>query len=503
VPISSSMIIKKLAIVVAALFLLTSCAAPEPEPLASLTKYQNQELKWRDCYGNYQCSNLLVPIDYSDLSVGAFSLALLRFQALDPDRRIGSLVVNPGGPGSSGVDYAYNAEYIVSPEIRERFDIVGFDPRGVGESAAIKCLNDDEIDESFAADPKPDDTAEFALYVSDARDYFAKCAENTKHLISYSTLNSARDLEILRSALGDQKLNFLGKSYGTYLGTLYAELFPEKVGRFVLDGAVNPESNNRETMLGQAVGFDLALDAFIADCLKDRTCPLTGDLQSSRNQIIELLGRTAISPLESKSDRKVTEGLVLIGIASALYESESGWPVLRNAIKEAISGTGDSFLELADIYSGRQEDGRYLSNENDALQVIDCLDQKEIETVVAYRKGVAEFSEQAPVFGPYLALAGLACRYFPDLNNNLNKVENVEIEKISTNPILIIGTTRDPATPYKWAQSLTKIFAGSLLITLDGDGHTGHGRGSKCVDSAVDRYLLTGTTPKSALFCAK
>jgi pimeloyl-ACP methyl ester carboxylesterase len=493
------MIQKKIAVVLTSILLLTSCAAAEPEPLPSLSQYQTQELKWRDCYGNYQCSSLLVPIDYADLSVGAFSLALLRYQALDQDRRIGSLVVNPGGPGSSGVDYAYSAEYIVSPEILERFDIVGFDPRGVGESAAIKCLNDAETDASFAADPKPDDEAEFALFISDARDYFAKCSENTEHLTNYSTLNSARDLEILRSALGDEQLNFLGKSYGTYLGTLYAELFPESVGRFVLDGAVDPNSNSRETVLGQAIGFESALNAFISNCFKISSCALTGDLQSARNQVIDLLANTAITPLESKSGREVTEGLVLLGIASALYDSESGWPVLRDAFKEATLGSGTSFLTLADQYAGRQENGKYLSNENDALQVISCLDQNELETVSTFKKGVAEFADRAPIFGPYLAYAGLACRYFP----NLSSVEQIEVKSLKTKPILIVGTTRDPATPYKWAQSLAKIFEGSILITLDGDGHAGHGRGSTCVDSAVDRYLLTGAMPKSELFCAK
>ena len=493
------MILKKVAVLLASLLLLTSCAATEPEPLSSLANYESQELKWRDCYGNYQCSSLLVPINYTDLSVGAFSLSLLRYQALDQDRRIGSLIVNPGGPGSSGVDYAYNAEYIVSPEILERFDIVGFDPRGVGDSAAIKCLSDAETDASFAADPKPDDEAEFALFISDARDYFAKCAENTKYLTEYSTLNSARDLEILRSVIGDQKLNFLGKSYGTYLGTLYAGLFPENVGRFVLDGAVDPNARNREAMLGQATGFESALNAFISDCLKISSCALTGNLESAQMQVIDLLAKTAITPLKSKSGREVTEGLVLLGIASALYDSESGWPVLRDAFKEATLGSGASFLTLADQYAGREENGSYLSNENDALQVIDCLDQNEIETISAFKKGFAEFSEKAPIFGPNLAYAGLACRYLP----NLGSVEQIEIKSINTKPILIVGTTRDPATPYKWSKSLAKIFSSSVLITLDGDGHTGHGRGSTCVDSAVDRYLLTGATPKSELYCAK
>lgn len=491
------MIKRKIAVVLASLLFFTSCGTAQPEPLSSLSEYQTQELKWRKCYGNFQCSNLLVPIDYQDLSVGAFSLALLRYQALDQDRRIGSLVVNPGGPGASGLDYAYNAENIVSPEILERFDIVGFDPRGVGESAPIKCLSDAETDASFAADSKPDNDTEFVELISDAKDYFTKCAANTEHLSDYSTLNSARDLEILRSALGDQKLNFLGKSYGTYLGTLYAELFPNNVGRFVLDGAVDPNADNRESTQGQAVGFESALNAFISNCLKSGNCALTGSLQNARNQIVELLAKTSNSPLKSKSDRQVTESLVLLGIASALYDSESGWSVLRDAFKEATLGNGESFLTLADEYSGRQENGSYLSNENDALQVISCIDQNELETVSIFKKGAVEFAERAPIFGPYLAYAGYACRYLP----NLNSVEQVEITTLETEPILIIGTTRDPATPYKWAQSLAKIFDGSVLITLDGDGHTGHGRGSTCVDSAVDRYLLTGVTPKSELFC--
>ena len=493
------MILIKVAVALASLILLTSCAASEPEPLPSLSQYETQELKWRDCYGNYQCATLLVPINYSDLTVGAFSLALLRYQALDQDRRIGSLIVNPGGPGSSGVDYAYSAEYIVSPEILERFDIVGFDPRGVGESSAIECLSDAETDASFAADPKPDDEAEFALFISDARDHFAKCAEKTEHLRNYSTLNSARDLDVLRAVLGDEKLNFLGKSYGSYLGTLYAKLFPENVGRLVLDGAVDPNSDNCETTLGQAIGFEAALNAFVNDCLKRSTCALNGDLQSARNQVLELLKQTSITPLKSKSGREVTEGLVLLGIASALYDSGSDWPVLRDAFKEATLGSGESFLTLADQYAGRQENGSYPSNENDALQVISCLDQNNIETVSVFKRDAAEFSEKAPIFGPYLAYAGLACRYFPKLST----VEQIKIKSLKTKPILVIGTTRDPATPYEWAQSLAKVLDGSILITLDGDGHTGHGRGSTCVDSAVDRFLLTGITPKSALFCSK
>jgi len=493
------MIRNRIGIALSLLLILTGCASTKLEPLTTLSEYQEQEIKWRDCYQSYECADLQVPIDYEELAAGSFSLSLLRFQALDQARRIGSLVVNPGGPGSSGVQYAYNAEYIVSPGILERFDIVGFDPRGVGESAPIKCLTDSETDASFAADPKPDNDAELAELISNTRDFFTKCADRSKSIMHYGTLNSARDMDILRSALGDKKLNFLGKSYGTYLGTLYAKLFPTKVGRFVLDGAVDPNSSNREAVLGQAIGFDLALNAFISDCLRSTECSLSGDLNNARAEVVKLLKETSQKPLQSDSGRKVTEGLVVVGIASALYDSASGWPVLRDAFKEAKLGHGNTFLKLADQYAGRQEDGKYLSNENDALQVIDCLDHPGVSSLTKIKARAIEFTNKAPIFGPYLAYSEIICRYFP----NLNEVTQIKIEKLQTAPILIIGTTRDPATPYKWAQSLSKIFQNSTLITFDGDGHTGHGRGSTCVDSTVDRYLLTGITPKSELFCAR
>jgi pimeloyl-ACP methyl ester carboxylesterase len=493
------MIRNRITVALSLLLILTGCASTNSEPLTTLSQYQEQELNWRECYQDYECAYLQVPIDYADLETGSYSLSLLRYKALDQDRRIGSLVVNPGGPGSSGINYAYNAEYIVSPEILKRFDIVGFDPRGVGESAPIKCLTDSETDANFSADPKPDNAAELALLISDTSDFFAKCAERSNGIMHYGTLDSARDMDILRSALDDKKLNFLGKSYGTYLGTLYAKLFPETVGRFVLDGAVDPNSSNREAVLGQAIGFDLALEAFISDCLKFSDCSLSGNLDDARTQVVKLFKETSQKPLKSESGRLVTEGLVVLGTASALYDSASDWPVLRKAFQEAALGNGDTFLKLADQYAGRAEDGKYLSNENDALPVIDCLDHPEVSSLAKIKEGTIEFIRKAPVFGPYLAYSEITCRYFP----NLNEVTQMKIEKLETAPILIIGTTRDPATPYKWAQSLSKIFQSSVLITLDGDGHTGHGRGSTCVDSAVDRYLLTGVTPRSELFCAK
>jgi pimeloyl-ACP methyl ester carboxylesterase len=245
-----------------------------------------------------------VPIDYADLTVGTFELSVLRYKAQDQKNRIGSLIVNPGGPGGSGVDYAYNAEFIFDPDVLDRFDIVGFDPRGVDRSEPIKCLNDAETDASYAADAKPDNDAELAAAIADAKDFIDKCQSANKYLNHYSTAEAARDMDILRAALGDEKLNYLGKSYGTYLGTLYAQFFPDKVGRMVLDGAVDPNISILEQNISQAKGFDDALGAFITNCAKEDDCPLSKNKQEAIKQIISVFTSAATNPLPRKTKVK-------------------------------------------------------------------------------------------------------------------------------------------------------------------------------------------------------
>jgi pimeloyl-ACP methyl ester carboxylesterase len=467
-------------------------------PMA-LTEYYNQELAWQDCYEDFQCTTLDVPIDYSDLTVGTFEISVLRFLASDQEKRIGSLVVNPGGPGSSGVNYAYNAEYIFSPDITDRYDIVGFDPRGVGESAPIRCFTDSEIDANYAADGKPDSDAELREAISETEKYTEKCLTQNDHLTSFSTANAARDMDVLRAALGDEKLNYMGKSYGTFMGSLYAQLFPDKVGRVVLDGAVDPTISPYDQVLAQAASFDDALTDFLKECSKSKNCSLPTDVDQARSAIISLLAETSKKPLPLKNpdgdDRKVTESLFTLGMAAAFYNSEEGWPRLRIALREIKSGYGDEILKLADQYSGRQKDGSYRSNEFDSGAIIDCLDFSDSRTVADMSADAKKIAERAPVFGPYLAYAGLTCKYLP-------ATSPVVITSISVKaPILIIGTTRDPATPYAWAVGLQKIIANSQLLTLVGDGHTGHNRGSACIDDAVDAYYLRGVLPAQNLRC--
>ena len=488
--------------------ILTGCAESKVEkPLSSLAKYENQNLVWATCYESFECTDLLVPVDYTDLTVGTFKIAVLRYKALDQAKRIGSLIVNPGGPGGSGVDYAYNAEYVFDPDVLDRYDIVGFDPRGVNRSAPIECLTDEETDANYASDAKPDTQEELDKAIADSKEFINKCQDANDFLSHYSTAEAARDMDILRAALGDKKLNFFGKSYGTYLGTLYAQFFPEKVGRMVLDGALDPNISVLEQNISQAVGFDEALSAFLADCANQDNCPLPSNRQEATAAIITLLTKSVANPLPRKTkvendDRLATESIIVLGTASALYDDVDGWPKLRTAFLEGQQGYGDTFLDLADQYSGRSSDGTYMSNELDSGAIIDCLDWPDTRSVEKTKVDAQRFTDAAPVFGPYLAYTNIVCKYLiPPTKDKLTRSTN-KITSIKTAPVIVIGTTRDPATPYEWSVGLHQIFKNSKLISLDADGHTGQGRGSACVDDAVDIYLLQGKSPKKNLTCS-
>jgi len=465
----------------------------------NLSDYYKQTLKWNNCYEGFDCTTLDVPIDYQHIKTGTFQISVLRYNAKDQNRRIGSLIINPGGPGASGVDYAYNAEYIFSPSILDRYDIVGFDPRGVSRSAPIVCFNSRETDANYAADSKPDNLAEFKQSIADSKVFIKKCFNKNQHLMSFTTANAARDMDILRATLGDKKLNYMGKSYGTYMGALYAKLFPKNIGHVVLDGAVDPNISNFEQTKNQAVGFDKALQAFIADCVRQSACPLPRDPVKATATLLKIWQAAATKPLPLKNKkndtRVVTESLLVVGTASALYDSAEGWPQLRKAISEAMHGYGNSYIELADQYTGRQADGTYPNNEFDSGAIIDCLDFADARTPAQIRSDAAKISAVAPVFGPYIAMSGLTCKYFPTSTPE-------KVTKTMTNaPIVIIGTTGDPATPYAWAQGLHKMLPNSQLMTFVGDGHTGQGRGNACIDDAVDAYYLHGKLPAKDLRC--
>ena len=468
-----------------ALFSTVSYIQSRPEIPTTLATYYNQVLQWQSCYENYQCADLLVPIDYTELKTGTFNISVLKYPTTG-EKKLGSLIVNPGGPGGSGVDYAYAAEYLFSPAILNAYDIVGFDPRGVSRSEPIVCLSDKELDANYASDSKPDNEQEFAQILIESKRFIQQCEEKNKHLTSFSTANAARDMDILREAVGDKQLNYMGKSYGTFLGTLYAQFFPGKVGHMVLDGAVDPTISNFQQGLTQAVAFDKAFAVFAADCNTRSNCPLRKDKSAAIDEMKKIL-----SQVEKKPNKRLSESLVLLGVAAALYDTATGWPKLRRAITDVMNGKSDKFLALADEYTGRTEDGNYNSNEFDSGAIIDCLDFTDARSVKQMKEDAKVFAEQAPLFGPYLAYGGLACQYF-------ETPEATEVVLTKTaNPVVIIGTTGDPATPYEWAQGLHKSLANSVLISLTGQGHTGQGQGSSCIDTQIDSYYLGAATLRS------
>jgi len=454
----------------------------------TLKEFQNQELKWRNCYGNFECSTLLAPVNYDKNTGDVFHLKVIKYNATDQRHKLGVLVVNPGGPGASAFDYAYNAENIVSAAIREKYDIVGFDQRGVGQSDPIRCLTDKETDEMLAGPMIADTPENQRKMVENAKFFASKCKKVAGYKLAHlSTFESAKDMELLRLALNEPKLNYLGKSYGTYLGTLYASLYPSKVGKMILDGAIDPSISIQKQNLAQAKGFELALNQFLS---KNKI---------SKIEIFNLLKKLRIEPLATKSNRNLTDSLAILGIASALYDDVIGWPKLKKAINDASVNNGSKLLALADEYTGRTRTGKYFSNENDVATLISCLDWQGQTKIEEMRYNSKEFVSDAPIFGPYLRFSRSVCSYFNFSNTKLAS----DLSQNLIAPVLIIGTTRDPATPYEWAFNLSKKFINSSFLTLDADGHTGQNRGIPCIENAVLSFLTEKKNQSYAITCHK
>lgn len=468
-------------------------APPAPE---GLEKFYAQQLDWSECQVAFECATLEVPIDYAEPDGPTIELALLRA----PARReaIGSLVVNPGGPGGSGVDHATMAGAIVSRDVSNAYDIVGFDPRGVARSAPITCFTDEQMDALIGSDPSPDDEQEKQAGEALMAEFAAACEAGAGDLLGHvSTPEAARDMDVLRAALGERKLDFLGASYGTFLGATYATLFPENVGRFVLDGAVDPTLSGLEMGLGQAAGFERATRAYVESCVAGGDCPLGDDVDAAMAGIPAFLDRVDANPLTVSGDRvtELTEGWAMYGIIVAMY-AQDFWPILTQALTRAEQGDGTLLMFLANTYATRGSDGSYKGNGMQAIYAVNCLDRPAIGEDLDSAEVEAQFLQVSPTWGRYLAGEG-ACEHWP-----VQAVETIDdYSAAGAPPILVIGTTRDPATPHEWAVSLAEILDSGVLISYDGDGHTAYGRSNDCVDDAVDAYLLRGTVPEADLTC--
>lgn len=464
---------------------------------AGLEDFYSQQIDWSDCEGG-ECGRLIVPIDYDAPQDGAIELALLRVPAAKEAQRQGSLVVNPGGPGASGVEYARLGSLIVSPSVADAYDIVGFDPRGVAESAPVTCFDDEEMDEFLGSDPSPDTPEEEATSEELGQQFAQACEEAAPDLLGHvSTIEAARDMDVLRSALGESELDYLGASYGTFLGATYAELFPDKVGRLVLDGAIDPELSMLEMGLGQAAGFEQATRSYVQDCIDQGDCPLGNDVDAGMDRITEFLDEVDQEPLPVSGDAntELTEGWALLGIIVAMYD-EAAWGVLTQAMERAFDGDGTMLQFLANIYAERDAEGVYSGNGNQAIYAVNCLDRPAEESDMSDAEVLAQFEEVAPTFGRYLAVDG-ACEFWPEQASET--LEDYDAQGAA--PILVIGTTGDPATPYEWAETLADTLESGVLLSYDGEGHTAYGRSNTCIDDTVDAYLLEGTVPSDGKEC--
>ncbi|MEP9362548.1 alpha/beta hydrolase [Nocardioides sp. CN2-186] len=474
---------------------------PEPgattPPRPALAPFYSQQLTWTQCRTTDLCSTLTVPLDYRHPTGDTIELALLKVPAAHPADRIGSLVVNPGGPGAPGTDYAANADKVFRAPLLDVYDIVGFDPRGTGSSSPVDCLSDGDLDTFLARDPDPDTAAEADDYIAANQAFWRGCAEKSGNLAAHiTTIEAARDMDVLRATLGDSQLDYLGASYGTQLGATYADLFPDKVGRLVLDGAIDLSLGTLELGLQQAAGFETALTSYLQHCVDAGSCFLGDTAEAGSARITDFLDQVDGQPLETTlGDRVLTEGIATTGIAFTLY-NKSFWPYLTQALQDAFDGDGTLLLRLADSYSSRGQSG-YLDNSLEAFPAISCLDDPSAISESEVPAAIARYEAASPTFGRGFAWGATNCGGIQVRATEHDRV----IDAKGAAPIVVIGTTRDPATPYDWAVHLAAQLDSGVLVSRDGDGHTAYNEGNACIDSAVEDYLVDGTVPKDGLSC--
>jgi pimeloyl-ACP methyl ester carboxylesterase len=448
----------------------------------------------------YECATITVPRDWAASSAPsgeAFEIALLRIRSANQRDRIGSLVLNPGGPGGSGINTAVYLSFGpafggLPAEVTDRFDIVGFDPRGVSRSSPIKCISDTDLDATFGSDPDPDNQAEFDALVALTDRVGDACGEKYgDRLRLYSTEQAARDIDAVRAAVGDEKLTYLGYSYGTLLGATYAHLFPQKVRALVLDGAVDPRQNFVAGSEGQANGFERAFGNFTKWCAQiGSRCPIGPDARAAVTAAIE---KARVSPAKGSDGREATSGWVFYAVISSLY-TESGWEKLATAIDKIDRGDPTGVFELADSYAERDEDGDY-SNLFDANLAVNCTDQEERVSVQQVRDLQGQWRKKYPMFGAALAVGMLSCTNWPAQRDPYPTGP-----ANGAPPILVVGTTGDPATPYEQTAKLADLLGVGQVLTWEGEGHTAYPQ-TRCIREAVDRYLIDLTVPPEGKRC--
>ncbi|MCU1571673.1 MAG: peptidase [Naasia sp.] len=479
-----------------------STSTPTGEDVsAALRPYYSQTLSWANCGNEMQCATATAPLDWSaPAAADDIELALVRHRATG--ERQGSLFVNPGGPGASGYDFIHDSvDFAVSDDLQARFDVIGWDPRGVGRSSSVDCYDGPQLDEFLFGTPDaPVDSAKYTEEVTtSAKDFADACLKRTGKLLEFvDTESTVSDLDMLRAVVGDRTLNYFGYSYGSDIGARYADRFPRKVGRVVLDGATDSTLSSFDVQLAQTEAFGNALRDYLADCLASSGCPFTGTVDDAIDQIRATFDRLDGSPLRGTDGRMLTSAYLGTAIQAALYDQGS-WEYLTQAFTEVESGQGSTAFLLADFYVDRDEDGDYASNQFEAFFAINCVDypvETDPATLAKQRDAIAEVD---PVAEPedLDTLGDVVCANWPYKFRG----EVTAVRGEGAAPIVVVGTTGDPATPYQWAESLSKQLESAVLLTYVGEGHIAYDEGDPCIVDAVDTYFIDGTVPEDGLVC--
>lgn len=460
---------------------LNSNSSPSPKAGA---------IAWTDCGSGFQCGKLAVPLDYAHPSAGTIDIYLNRKPATDQANRIGSLLVNPGGPGASGISYLQDSVKTFA-NLNRRFDLIGFDPRGVGQSSGVVCA-DAATEEAFAElDGVLDDPKEKQEAIDADKSYAAGCEQKSGRVLPYvDTASAAKDMDLIREAVGDPKLTYLGFSYGTFLGQMYAHLFPTHVRALALDGVVDPALSANDDILVYVKGFESNLQAFLSDCrARANASPRCFFAQGGDpgTRLTNLMQRLDVTPIKV-GDKNLTRSMAVTGVQAALFD-QSTWPYLDQALTLADRGDGSVLMEFAQALLQADPIAQNLA--------VSCLDKAVPTDIAAYDALTSEFEQASPFFGPDFQYSNLICAYWPA--KPTGKAEPLTAD--GTPPILLIGGTNDPATPYSEAKSVNQRLAGSVLLTRTGNGHTSYAS-SQCSASATDAYLIDLTLPAAGTVCA-